>query len=441
MKKISMNDLENLALHYENKPVQQALRRVLVKNELANLFDKQETKAMNQFRFSHEIKTLPVTNQKSSGRCWIFAGLNVLREIIAKKYDLKDFEFSQNYTAFYDKFEKINYFIESIDDFLTCEQDDRTLQHILKTGIQDGGQWDMFVSLVEKYGVVPKEAMVETASSSNTGFMNRIINIKLRQYAANARHLVEDGLEEEIPSLKQQTLSELYTFLVTNFGVPPQTFDFEYTSNDMYHIKKGLSPLGFFKEEFGDLLNQYVSVIHAPTKDKPYLKTYSVAYLGNVVDGREIKYLNLDMPQLKQLVIDQLKAREVVWFGSDVSRYGDRVAGIWDDQQFDYEDMLEMSLYMTKEDELDYSSSSMNHAMVITAVNLDGELPNRWKIENSWGDQNGNKGYYLASDTWFDRYVYQAVIHIKYLTEEQRKAWETEPIILKPWDPMGSLAK
>ncbi len=441
MKKITPKALENLALHYENKPVQQALRRVLVKNELANLFDKQEVKPMNQFRFSHEIKTLPVTNQKSSGRCWIFAGLNVLREIVAKKYDLKDFEFSQNYTAFYDKLEKINYFIESIDDFLTCDQDDRTLQHILKTGIQDGGQWDMFVSLVEKYGVVPKEAMVETASSSNTGFMNRIINIKLRQYAANARHLVEDGLAEEIPSLKEQTLSELYTFLVTNFGVPPKTFDFEYTSKEEYHIKKGLSPLGFYQDEFGDTLKEYVSVIHAPTKDKPYLRTYSVAYLGNVVGGREIKYLNLDIPALKDLVLTQLKNQEVVWFGSDVSRYGDRVAGIWDDQQFDYEDMLEMSLYMTKEDELDYSSSSMNHAMVITAVNLDEGLPNRWKIENSWGDQNGNKGYYLASDTWFDRYVYQAVIHSKYLSAEQRKAWETKPIILKPWDPMGSLAK
>ena len=441
MKKISLSDLETLALHYQNKPVQQALRRVLMKNELSNLFDKQEVKPLNQFKFSHEIKTLPVTNQKSSGRCWIFAGLNVLREIIAKKYDLKEFEFSQNYTAFYDKFEKINYFIESMDDFLTCDQDDRTLQHILKTGIQDGGQWDMFVSLVEKYGVVPKEAMVETASSSNTGFMNRMINIKLRQYAANARHLVEDGLEKEIPSLKKQTLSELYTFLVTNFGLPPQTFDFEYTSKDEYHILKDQTPLAFYRNEFSDTLNDYVSIIHAPTKDKPYLRTYSVAYLGNVVGGRAIKYLNLDIDQLKDLVLKQLKNQEVVWFGSDVSRYGDRVAGIWDDQQFDYEDMLEMSLYMTKEDELDYSSSSMNHAMVITAVNLDQEKPNRWKIENSWGDQNGNKGYYLASDTWFDRYVYQAVIHSKYLTVEQRKAWETDPIILKPWDPMGSLAK
>jgi bleomycin hydrolase len=160
MKELSFKHLEQLENSFEKKPVQKALSRVLMKNELANLFDKQEQKPKNQFRFSHEIKTMPVTAQKQSGRCWIFAGLNVLREVIAKKYNLKDFEFSQNYTAFYDKLEKINYFIESMDDFLDVDQDDRTLQHILKSGIQDGGQWDMFLSLIEKYGVVPKDWMV-----------------------------------------------------------------------------------------------------------------------------------------------------------------------------------------------------------------------------------------------------------------------------------------
>ena len=441
MKKISFEDLDVLASNYMEKPVQNALRRVIVKNDLQNLFEKQEQKPAVQFKFSNEIKTLPVTYQKQSGRCWIFAGLNVLREMVANQFGLKDFELSQNYTAFYDKLEKINYFIEIMDDFLTVDQDDRTLQHILKTGIQDGGQWDMFVSLVEKYGVVPKEAMVETASSSNTGFMNRIINIKLRQYAANARHLAEDGLNDEIPALKKQTLDELYTFLVTNFGMPPQSFDLEVVANDSYQNIKGLTPQRFYKEYMKDILKEYISIIHAPTKDKPYMKTFSVAYLGNVIDGKEIKYLNLDMDTFKDLVLKQLINKELVWFGADVARYGDRTSGVWDDEQFDYEEMLEMSLYMTKEDELDYSSSSMNHAMVITAVNLDEGKPNRWKIENSWGDQNGNKGYYLMTDTWFDRYVYQAVVQKKYLTEEQLKAWEQKPIILKPWDPMGSLAK
>ncbi|PKK96756.1 MAG: aminopeptidase [Tenericutes bacterium HGW-Tenericutes-3] len=441
MKSIDVNDIQKLKSNYEKKPVQQALKRVLMKNDLANLFDKQEQKPLTQFRFSNEIKTMAVTYQKQSGRCWIFAGLNVLREIIAQKYDIKDFQFSQNYTAFWDKFEKINYFIEAMDDFLEVDQDDRTLQHLLKTGIQDGGQWDMFVSLIEKYGVVPMDAMVETTSSSSTRIMNQIINLKLRQYAANARRLFAEGKKKDIAALKEKALDEFYTFLTTNFGTPPEKFDFEYMSKDTYQIIKGLTPQSFYVDHVGDILKNYVSVINSPTKDKPFMKTYTVSYLGNVVGGRQIKYLNLEMNDLKDLVLRQLLDKEVVWFGSDVARYGDRTIGVWDDQSYDYDAMLEMSLYLSKEDQLDYSQSAMNHAMVITAVNLDEGKPNRWKIENSWGDANGNKGYYLASDTWFDQFVYQAVIHEKYLTEAQKKAWKEEPKVLKPWDPMGALAK
>ena len=441
MKKIDSSDLQNLEINVLKKPVQQALKRVLVKNNLADLFEKQEQKPYQQYRFSLEIKTMPVTWQKQSGRCWIFAGLNLLREIIGKKYELKEFELSENYVAFYDKLEKINYFIESIDDFLEVDQDDRTLQHILKTGIQDGGQWDMFVSLIEKYGIVPKEWMEETTSSSGTAFMNRLINIKLRQYAASARRLVSQGKKEDILSLKKQTLDELYTFLVTNFGTPPKTFDFEYVSKDTYHIIKNITPKDFYFNHVGDILKEYVSIIHAPTKDKPFHQTYTVAYLGNVVGGREIKYLNVEMNELKNLVIKQLKDQELVWFGSDVGRYGNRDSGVWDDQGLDDEAMLGMSLYMSKEDQLDYSQGAMNHAMVITGVNLDQDKPNRWKIQNSWGDKVGNKGYFQCSDSWFDMYVYQAVIHQKYLNEDQLKSWKKEPIVLKPWDPMGSLAK
>ncbi len=440
MKEITNDVIQKLNESYDKKPIQKALRRVLLKNELSDLFEKQEQRPLTQFKFSNEIKTLPVTNQKKSGRCWLFAGLNVLREIIAKKYDIEEFEFSQNYTAFWDKFEKINYFIESMDDFLDVDIDNRTLQHLLKIGIQDGGQWDMFVSLIEKYGVVPKEAMVETSSSSNTRVMNQIINIKLRQYVAKARKLYASDKKAEIEALKNQTLDELYTFLTTNFGVPPKQFNFEYLSNDEYHIIKNLTPQQFYQEQLGGILKDYVSIIHAPTKDKPYLKTFTVQYLGNVVGGRPIKYLNLEMKDLKALVLKQLLDNEVVWFGSDVSRFGNRENGVWDDHSYDYDEMLEMSLALSKEDSLDYAQSAMNHAMVITGVNIDEGQPNRWKIENSWGDKKGAKGYYLCSDSWFDKFVYQAVIHNKYLNEEQLSARELKPIELKPWDPMGSLA-
>ncbi len=442
MKPITFETLNQLNQSYEKKPVQKALSRVLVNNELHTLFTKLETIPKTQFRFSKEIKTMPVTWQKQSGRCWLFAGLNLLRERIAATYGLKTFELSQNYQAYYDKLEKINYFIEAMDDFLDVDPDDRTLQHLLKTGIQDGGQWDMFVSLVEKYGIVPKEAMEETKSSSGTRFKNQIINVRLRKYAADARALKAQGKTDAIEGLKQTALDELHTFLSTNFGTPPSTFDFEYVDKeDVYHIKKNLTPKAFYLEAVGDILKDYVSIINAPTKDKPYMKTYTVGYLGNVIGGREIKYLNLPMADLKALVVKQLLDHELVWFGSDVARYGDRTRGVWDDQSYDIEEMTGLDLFMTKSDELDYAQSAMNHAMVITGVNLDDDQPNRWKIQNSWGDANGNKGYYLATDTWFDKYVYQAVIHIDRLTPEQRAAWDQPPVVLKPWDPMGSLAK
>lgn len=440
MQPISNKHLNTLRDDYEKKPIQKALRRVLYNNELSNIFEKQEAALHTQYVFSNEIKTLPVTEQKQSGRCWLFAGLNVIREIIAKKDDLKNFELSQNFQAFYDKLEKINYFIEIMDDFLEVDQDDRTLQHILKTGIQDGGQWDMFVSLVLKYGIVPKYAMPETKPSSNTRFMNQIINVKLRKYAADARRLHAEG--KDLKPYKAKLLDELYTFLSTSFGVPPKVFDYEYVDQKgNYHVEKSITPVAFFEKYLGDDILKYVSVIHAPTLDKPYMKTYTVAYLGNVVGGQPIKYLNLEMHHLKSLVTKQMLDGQIVWFGADVGRFGNRTTGIWDDRQYDYEDMLEMDLYMSKADELDYAQGAMNHAMVFTAIHLENGVPKRYKIENSWGDKVGEKGYFLTTDTWFDRYVYQAVIHEKYLSDEMKKAWTLPPIVLKPWDPMGSLAE
>ena len=436
MKKVELTMLETWEKEFQNNLQKTILRRALNNNELQTIAIKQENVPKTSFKFSKEIQTLPVTNQQKSGRCWIFAGLNVLREIIAKKYGLKDFELSQNYIAFYDKLEKINYFIESIDDFLDADKDDRTLQHIVRTGIQDGGQWDMFVSLVEKYGVVPKEAMDETANSSSTRTVNQLINVKLRKYASMAR---KNPKERE--KYKEETLKVLYDFLLSNFGNPPKQFDFEYVDKENnYYLIEDLNPHQFFNDYIGNSLSDYVSIINAPTQDKPFNKTFTVEYLGNVVEGRTIKYLNLEMSKLKEKVLKQLNDDEVVWFGSDVGYFGDRDLGIWDDSRYDYSNIFETSFELDKESMLDYGHSQMNHAMVITGFASKSGNPIKYKIQNSWGDTSGKKGYYLASDSWFDRFVYQAVINKKYLTEEEIQIWEEEPIKLKPWDPMGSLA-
>ncbi|MCU0104673.1 C1 family peptidase [Acholeplasma vituli] len=441
MKPISLKTLENLEQSYQKDVHQKAIRRALAKTPIDQIAYVTEAELHTQFRFSIDIDTLPVTNQKASGRCWLFAGLNVVRELVAKKYGLKDFELSQNYQAFWDKFEKINYFLESMDNFLTCDSDDRTLKHLLQMGIQDGGQWDMFVSLVDKYGVVPKDQMPETYASSNTGAMNRLINIKLRKYAAEARALAKQHQLKEKDELKARVLKELYGFLCTNFGLPPKNVRFEYVTKDnQYQSTTFDSPKAFF-DHIGINLHDYASIIHSPTEDKPYLRSYTIAYLGNVIDGKPIIHLNLPMERLKALVINQLSDKEIVWFGADVSRDGDREKGIWDNQAYDYETAFQMSFSMTKAQKLDYLQGAMNHAMVITGVNLIDGQANKWKIENSWGSEKGQKGYYLMSGTWFDENTYQAVIHKKYLTDIELKAYESEPIVLKPWDPMGSLAK
>ncbi len=395
------------------------------------------------FKFSIDIETMPITNQRASGRCWIFAGLNVLREVIAKKHNIEQFELSQNYVAFWDKYEKINYFIDSIIDTADRDVDDRTVSWILSTGIQDGGQWDMFVNVVNKYGLVAQDAMPETFQSNNTGAMNGIINIKLRKYAYELREMYRAGATAEaLVAKKNEYLNEMYGFMVACCGVPPTTFDFEYVDKDKaYHIQKGCTPMGFYKEYFGDTLGDYISIINATTNDKPFNNAFTVKYLGNVVGGTPIRYINVDIQTLKNLVVKQLKDGEIVWFGSDVGKFGDREKGVWDDQSYGYELAFGMDLTLTKEQELDYRNGCMNHAMAITGVNLDDDVPNRWKIENSWGDTNGKKGYYLMSDTWFDRFTYQAVVHKKYLDESLKPLLTADCIELNPWDPMGSLAE
>ena len=392
-------------------------------------------------RFSLELKTLEVTNQKHSGRCWLFAAANVLREKIAGELKLEHFELSQSYLAFWDKFERCNYFLESILDTADLPTDDRTVSFILATGVHDGGQWDMFANIVNKYGVVPKDVFDETWQSSNSKDMNHVLNRFLKICAARLRRMVAAGKsEKEIKAAKEEMLGKAYGFLCACYGEPPKSFDFEYVDRDGgYHLVKDLTPVSFFEKYVGDLLEKTVSIINAPTKDKPWHKTYTIRYLGNVVGGKQVKHLNLKMDEFKAAIIAQLQAGKVVWFGSDVGKFGEREQGIWDDQMFNASLLTGLDLAISKEDALDYGFSAMNHAMVITGVNLEDGKPTRWKIENSWGDEKGKKGYYICSDTWFDEYVYQAAVEKEYLGGLAPLA-DQKPVELDPWDPMGTLA-
>ncbi|MGN0801402.1 MAG: C1 family peptidase [Candidatus Faecivicinus sp.] len=438
---ITHEQLASWSEAYNASPERQVACLALSKADIKDVTYVAKASFSMQQKFSIDIPTLEVTNQQASGRCWLFAATNVLREKIANDLNLEQFELSQSYLAFWDKFERANYFLESILETADLPTSDRTVAFILTTGVHDGGQWDMFANIVEKYGVVPKSAYGETFQSCHTGNMNHILNRNLKACAVKLRRMVADGASEaEIQQVKSDMLGKIYGFLCSCYTEPPKVFDFEYVDKDkQYHIDRDLTPKSFSEKYLGDLLKRIVSITHAPTADKPYGQTFEVKLLNNVVGGKPVKHLNLDMADFKASVIRQLEAGKVVWFGSDVGKFGEREKGIWDDQCFNAELLTGLDLQLSKADALDYWFSAMNHAMVITGVNLVDGKPNRWKIENSWGDKNGEKGYYVCSDTWFDEYVYQAAVEREYLGELAALA-EKKATVLDPWDPMGTLA-
>ncbi len=437
-----MDMVQKYSDHIQSKKENQIIKDTIMKNGiLASIENKEAVVAMNPV-FSHEIETGKVSNQKQSGRCWMFAALNIFRHKISERFNIKQFELSQNYMNFWDKFEKSNYFLESIIKTAQEPLDGRLVSFLLATPQQDGGQWDMLVSLIEKYGVVPKQAMPETFQSEKSMRLNALLNERLREDALKLRELVNGkGSPGELDKTKDHMLSEIYRILAYALGEPPKTFDFEYRNDDKkFHRDLNITPKEFYDKYIGVNLNDYVSVINAPTEDKPFGKTYTVQYLGNVVGGKKIQYLNVDMETLKTLAVEQIKDNESVWFGCDVGKYSSQVHGIMDTSLYDYEKAFGFKSGMSKSDRLNYMGSALTHAMVLTGVNLIDNKPNRWKVENSWGEKWGNKGYFVMSDNWMDEYTYQVVIHKKYLSEELKKALEKEPISLKPWDPMGSLA-
>ena len=439
---ITPADLAGFREGYRADPMRQAMTRVLYTTDISKVICRPDDARKMVFKFSTDIKTMKSTNQKSSGRCWLFAATNVLREHIAKELNLEDFELSQSYMAFWDKFERCNYFFEAILETAGLPLNDRTVNFLLQGGLSDGGQWDMFTSLVRKYGVVPKDAMPETFQTSNTRGSNQYISKFMRKNALSLRKMAAGGASREaLEAEKKALLAKCFSFLSSCYGEPPETFDFEYVDKDKnFHRESGMTPLSFRDKYLDGVWDDYVSLIHAPTADKPFDRLYTIKYLGNVAEDKGVRHVNLTMEELKAAVLRQLQDGEVVWFGSDCGKFGARHSRFWDDQSFGPLPATGLDVAMTKEEMLDCCDSAMNHAMCFTGVNIgeDGK-PNRWKIENSWGSEGLNEGYYMASDSWFDLLVYQAVVHKKYLGDKAA-ILDTDPIVLDPWDPIGSLA-
>jgi bleomycin hydrolase len=429
---------------YKASPVKTIAGSVIL-NGIDNTSRRQESLIGMRQVFSDEIEPLEITNQKKSGRCWIFAGMNVLRYHINQTLEFKDknFELSQPYMMFYDKLEKANYFLESVIETAGEPKDGRMVMWQFANLMQDGGQWDMLVNLIKKYGVVPKYTMPESFHSGDSQGMNAILIKKLRKDGAALRRMIARGDAADMVLVeKEKMVGEIYGMLCCFLGEPPETFNFEYRDKDnVYHRDPALTPLAFFHKYVGEeLIDAYVSLINAPTEDKPYGKTYTVKYLGNVVGGKPVVYLNLESEQLSDMARRQVQSGAPVWFGCDVGKLYEKKLGIMDTGLYDYDAILHTDLSMTKEDMLDYGHTFLTHAMTLMAVDVEDGRIKKWKVENSWGDEFGEKGFFVMSQDWFKLYTHQVVVHKKYLSEEQLQALKQPPVELKPWDPIGSLA-
>ncbi|MFT0847944.1 C1 family peptidase [Actinomycetaceae bacterium L2_0104] len=388
---------------------------------------------------SVKVDRWPNTNQKKSGRCWLFAGLNSFKSGVYADTKLENFEFSQNYLHFWDKLEKANFFLTSMIELADRDVDDRTVHFLLSDPIEDGGQWNMFVSLVQKYGVVPKYTMPETESSSNTHEMNLTLENLLRRGARDLRGAVNDG--GDVAATKRSILEQVYRVLSIHLGTPPASFLWQWEDKDgSFHREGEFTPLEFAAKYVPDL-DEYVCLVNDPRQSSPYNHLFTVDRLGNVVGAKPVTYLNVPIEVIRDATQATLEAGEAVWMGCDTSKQCDRKLGIWDGKLFDFEGTYGIDLEMSKAEELEYGEALMTHAMVFTGVDVvDGET-RRWRIENSWGDEIADKGFFTMNDSWFDQHVFEVAVRKDRLPAELLAVLETEPIVLPAWDPMGSLAR
>ncbi len=424
--------LKKYGLQINTDPLVRLARNAVTKTALPDVVMNRNILAGIDFTFSHTTQVGTITNQQASGRCWMFAGLNTMRTKAMKKMNLTNFELSQSYPFFWDKLEKANYFLENIIDTRNQDIHNRTVMWLLANPLNDGGQWDMFVNLIQRYGVVPKSIMPESFNSSNPRHINYFLALKLREDAMTLRQMQpKRATIVNLRKQKEKMMAEIYKMLVIALGEPPQHFNWQYRDKkDKFHREpKPMTPHSFYNKYVNMDLDNTISLINCPTPSKPYNRMYTLQYLGNMVGGQIVRYLNVDINTIKNIALKIITQGEPVWFGCDVGKMLYRSGGILDTKLFDYEKLLGTTFGMNKAQRVDYGDSSMTHAMVLTGVNLINKKPTKWKVENSWGEKNGNKGFFVMSDEWFNEYLYQIVVPRKYLPVNLRKILKQKPII------------
>ena len=431
---ISADMLKEISKGYAGTATDKALRNALNTTSITVLAENADNLAMIDTHFSDKVKTRGITDQKSSGRCWLFSGLNVLRARMIDRFDLGDFTFSQNYLFFYDQLEKANLFLQGVIDTRDLPFEDRKVDWLFANPIGDGGQFTGVSNLIMKYGLVPADVMPETLSANSTSAMSTQVKNLLRQDGLKLRAA---GRKDDLQAMKTDMLKDVYHILALCLGVPPTEFVWtRYDSKGEFVSSKTYTPKAFYEEFIGaDLENNYIMVMNDPTRE--YGKVYEIDYDRHVYDGQNWLYVNLPIERIKEMAIASIKDNTAMYFSCDVNKFLNRTKGVADLNNFDYDSLMGVDFTMDKRERIMTHASGSTHAMTLMAVDLDASgKPVKWMVENSWGASSGYKGHIIMTDEWFNEYMFRLVLEKKYVPADVLKMLEQKPVLLPAWDPM-----
>ena len=436
---ISVEMLEQISKGYEGNASDKALRNALAVAPISTLAINAENAAMIDTHFSDRVKTKGITDQQSSGRCWLFTGLNVLRAKMIDKYDLPGMEFSQNYLFFYDQLEKANLFLQGVIDTKDLPFEDRKVDWLFSNPLSDGGQFTGVSNLITKYGLVPAEAMPETYQANNTSQMAMLIKLKLREDGLDLREAAANGASaKKLQAMKVEQLSEIYRMLALCLGEPVKEFEWiRCDKSNNIVSRKTYTPKSFYDEFIGeDLENNYIMIMNDPCRE--YGKVYEIDYDRHVYDGHNWVYVNLPVERIKEMAIASIKDNTAMYFSCDVGKFANSKKGVLDINNFDYELLMGVTFGMDKKERVQTHASGSSHAMTLIAVDMVDGKPVKWMVENSWGPSAGYQGNYIMTDEWFNEYMFRLVVEKKYVPEDVLKMFEQTPVQLPAWDPMFS---
>jgi bleomycin hydrolase len=432
--------LKKIQDSYKSSPENKALQNAIVNNDINKIAVNHDNAGAFDTYFSNRVPSQAVTDQKSSGRCWMFTGMNVLRAKAIAKYDLPaDFQFSQIYTFFWDQLEKSNLFLQAIIDTKDKPMDDKTVEWLFKNPIGDGGQFTGVANLVDKYGIVPAEAMRETNSSNKTSTMASILSLKLREYGLELREMAaKKATAAQLQNRKVEMLQVVYRILALNFGEPPTEFTWTRHDKNGKPVETAkYTPQSFREKYANEDFSKYYMIMNDPTR--PYYQVFEIEYDRHVYDGDNWKYLNLPMDEIAPLAIASIKDSTMMYFSCDVGKFLDRERGYLDINNYDYGSLFGIDFKMDKKQRVSTFASGSSHAMTLCAVDLDeNDHPKKWMVENSWGSSYGYKGFLIMTDEWFNEYMFRVVVEEKYIPEKYLKMFAKKATMLPPWDPMFS---